>query len=266
MSLKQELLQEAMDFHDPVELPAIDTWEPECPEDEVFKTIRGAIMLDVSSFFGLEPNAQLDAFVMSTKRSYNNPEMRAHTIQYLNYFEKYYDLEHELPMIYCRLKYLIDYEPAYTREAFFYDLTRYIMNGSIALKIGFMNRDNYSLNLTYKNLKNPNLQYSDKHGQIMMKASAIMNCMIPLMCHFMYARGITNSTEFILAVYDILIEEYNRKYDVDIYNKLYETAISNVLRTAKRNQTIWNMQDIRGINTSIHTLQSVQNVLINIMP
>ena len=78
----------------------------------------------------------------------------------------------------------------------------------------------------------------------------------------MFARGITNSTEFILAVYDVLID----LYDVDIYNKLYETAISNVLRTAKRNQTIWNMQDIRGNNTTIHSLQSVQNVLINIMP
>lgn len=96
----------------------------------------------------------------------------------------------------------------------------------------------------------------------MMKISVIMNCMIPLMCHFMYARGITNSTEFILSVYDILIDQY----DIDVYNKLYETAISNVLRTAKRNQAIWSMQDIRGINTSIHSLQSVQNVLINIMP
>ena len=100
----------------------------------------------------------------------------------------------------------------------------------------------------------------------MMKLSTTMNCIIPLMCHFMYARGIGNSTEFILSVYDVLIDQYNRKYNVDIYSKLYETAISNVLRTAKRNQAIWNMQDIRGINTSIHTLQSVQNVLINIMP
>lgn len=95
-----------------------------------------------------------------------------------------------------------------------------------------------------------------------MKLSVLMNCMIPLLCHFMFARNISNSTEFLLSVYDILID----LYDVDIYNKLYETAISNVLRTAKRNQTIWNMQDIRGINTSIHSLQSVQNVLINIMP
>lgn len=96
----------------------------------------------------------------------------------------------------------------------------------------------------------------------MMKLSVLMNCMIPLMCHFMHQRGVTNSMEFLLSIYDVLID----LYDVDIYNKLYETAISNVLRTAKRNQGIWNMQDIRGINTSIHSLQSVQNVLINIMP
>ena len=96
----------------------------------------------------------------------------------------------------------------------------------------------------------------------MMKISVLMNVMIPLMCHFMYARGINDSTEFILSVYDLLIDQF----DIDVYNKLYETAISNVLRTAKRNQGIWNMQDIRGINTTIHSLQSVQNVLINIMP
>lgn len=95
-----------------------------------------------------------------------------------------------------------------------------------------------------------------------MKMSVLMNIMIPLMCHFMYARGVTNSTEFLLSIYDILID----LYDVDVYNKLYETAISNVLRTAKRNQGIWAMQDIRGVNTTIHTLQSVQNILINIMP
>ena len=101
-----------------------------------------------------------------------------------------------------------------------------------------------------------------KHGKIFMKISVLMNCMIPLMCHFMYAKGISNSTEFLLSVYDILINQY----DIDVYSKLYETAISNVSRTAKRNQGIWNMQDIRGINISIHSLQSVQNVLINIMP
>ena len=75
--MSQRQLLEPMEFFEPIPFQPIDTWVP-APEDEVFKTIRGAVMLDVSSFYGMEPNAQLDAFIMSTKRSYNNPEMRAH--------------------------------------------------------------------------------------------------------------------------------------------------------------------------------------------
>lgn len=138
----------------------VDQWVAS-PDDYIFRTTRGIVMLDVSSFYGMESNPQLDAFVMSTKRSYNNPEMREHIIHYLNYFEKYYDRDHELPAVYCMMKYLIDYEPAYTKEAFIFDLKRYIMDGSVSKKIGYMNRDNYALNLTYRNVKNPNLQYSD---------------------------------------------------------------------------------------------------------
>ncbi len=157
---KPKQLIDPIEFYDPVPFQPVDTWEPS-PEDELFKTTKGAIMTDVSSFYGMEPNPQLDAFIMSTKRSYNNPDMRSHTVHYLNYFEKFYDTDHELITIYCRLKYLIDIEPAYTKEAFFYDLNRYIMHGTIALKVAFMNQDNYALNLAYKNVKNPNLQYSD---------------------------------------------------------------------------------------------------------
>ena len=150
---EEELVEAVIFEENPQERPRIDEWVPD-PEDMVFKPAKGAIMLDVSSFFGMEPNAQLDAFITGTKRSYNNPSMRDHTIQYLNYFEKYYDTEHELVTIYCRLKYLIDFVPAYSREAFFYDLSRYIMDGSISLKVGFMNADCYALNLTYRNLCN----------------------------------------------------------------------------------------------------------------
>lgn len=140
----------------------IDQWEPK-PEDMVFRTAKGAIMMDVSSFFQMDSNPQLDTFVMSPKRSYNNEKMREHTTHYLNYFEKFYDPEHELLFTYARLKYLIDFVPAYSREAFIHDLERYIISGysTISLKIGLMNQDNYALNLTYKNTKNPNLQYSD---------------------------------------------------------------------------------------------------------
>lgn len=158
--IKKDLI-EVMEFHNPINFVKIDEWVPE-PEDFVFKTVRGAIMMDVSSFFMMEPNASLDGFVMSTKRSYNNPDMREHTIHYLNYFEKFYDREHELVTLYSKLKYFIDCENiAYNKDAFINDLRRYFFRGNIFIKLGFMNEANYSLNLTYKNVKNPNLQYSD---------------------------------------------------------------------------------------------------------
>ena len=100
----------------------------------------------------------------------------------------------------------------------------------------------------------------------MMKTSVIMNSIIPLICHFMHVRGIQDSRSFLLEVYDVLFQEIQAHYNIDLYNKLYETAFSNVSRTEKRNQTIWNMQDIRGIDVTTHSLQSVENIIINIMP
>ena len=95
-----------------------------------------------------------------------------------------------------------------------------------------------------------------------MKISLIMNATIPLLCHFMYARNVDNTINFLYSIYDRILH----MYDVDIYNKLYETAISNVSRSGKRDKQIWDMQDIRGINQTTHALQCVYNIILNIMP
>ena len=151
---------------DKSEIIPVDLWDTEKypidEEDRIFKNIKGDIILPIAEFFHKEDSAKtLDYFAVTPKRSYNSDTTRNHICRYLNYFEKYYDTDLELAMIYCRLKYLIDYEPKYTKDAFIYDLHRYIMTGPVSIKLGYLNRDNYQLNLTYKNVKNPNLQYSD---------------------------------------------------------------------------------------------------------
>lgn len=95
-----------------------------------------------------------------------------------------------------------------------------------------------------------------------MKISVLMNIMIPLLCHFMYMRKITQTSDFLLEIYDDLIRIYP---DIDIWSKLYETASSNVTRNAKKNSGLWNLQDIRGINTTLHSEHCVHNILINII-
>lgn len=261
MAKKKAELYDPIIIHPPLKKVPVDEWIPE-PGDEVFKTVKGALMMDVSSFYGLENNPNLDSFYLKSKRSYNSQKVRDHMCQYLNYFEKFYDYDNELVTIYSSIKYLIDYEPKYSKEALFYDIQRYIIFGPISIKVDYMNKDNYSLSLTYRNKKNPVLQYSDRHAKLLMKISLLMNMMAPLLCHFMTQRGIKNSTDFLLEIYDILI---HIDPDIDIYSKLYETAETNVTKSAKNNPGIFAKQDIRGVSVSTHTAGCVVNIIINII-
>lgn len=96
----------------------------------------------------------------------------------------------------------------------------------------------------------PGLQYTNKHGLVLMKISVLMNIIIPLLTHFIYVNKITNANGFLLEIYDVLLH----MYDVDIYNKLYETSISNITKSGKNHALLWSMQDIRGNNLTTHSL------------
>lgn len=238
----------------------VDEWEPN-EEDMLFKHTKGAVILPVSQYYNVPDKESLDYFII-TKKSHNSPEMREHCTKYLNYFTKYYDKDKELFSVYCQIKYLIDLEDdSYNKDAFFYDIDKYLLSYSMMYKIILMNRDNYTLSLNYKNKTDPSLQYNNKHGSMMMKISLIMNILIPLIGHFAYKRKLPVNT-FILEVFDKIIYMYD---EVNLYNKLYETSNSNILRSTKEHP-IWNKQDIRGKNTTTHTLDSVNNIILNMIP
>ena len=243
-------------------IPLVDSWVPN-PEDVIFKHTKGAMILPVSDFYGVEPSANFDCFVLSTKRCYNSDEVRNHCSLYLNYFEKYFDPEHELLMIYYRLKYYIDYVPNYDKRTFISDLNRLMFSPNMLAKVRNMNNANYSLNLTYKNKNNPGLQYTDRHGAILMEISLLMNMVIPLSTHYIYVNRIQTVKDFLLEVYDNIFSLYP---DVDIYSKLYETAISNVNHSADKNSVLWAMQGIRTINPTTHSLSTVENIILQIIP
>lgn len=245
----------------------VDQWEPSDPMDQIFKPCKGAVWLPVTQFFGImDPTKDnLNLFVLSTKRCYNGDIMREHISKYLNYFEKYYDQDLELAMAVSKIKCNIDLVPGYTKEQFKYDIERLILSDSICMKAVLMNNDNYALHLDekkYKNEKNPSLIYSDRHAKIILWMSLLMNMVIPLATHFIYINKIPNANEFLLWIFNSILN----LTDVDIYNKFYETSSSNVNRSSKKHERLWNRQDIRGKDPVTHSLESVQNIILNIMP
>lgn len=251
----------------PTDFVPVDIWKPSSEEDIIFKPGRGSIRIPVTSLFQItDPSKEsLDIFILSSKRCYNGDIVKCHISKYMNYFEKYYDTDHELLWMIARIKCNIDLIPSYTKEQFRYDIDRLILSESICMKAIRMNCDNYGLKLDekkYKNEKNPSLIYSDRHAKIILWMSLLMNMIIPLATHFIYINKIVNANEFLLWIFDSIIS----MTDVDIYNKFYETSSSNVNRSAKKHERLWNKQDIRGKDTVTHSIESVQNIILNIMP
>lgn len=245
----------------------VDHWQPVNESEIIFAPCKGAVWLPVTKMFGItDPSLeQLNIFVLSTKRCYNGDIMRDHISRYLNYFELFYDTDHELLAVLSKIKYSIDFVPGYTAHQLKYDIDRLILTNSILMKAVQMNDINYTLALdekNYKNEKNPSLIYSDRHAKILLWMSLLMNMVIPLATHYIYIKKIPQVNEFLLWIFDSIIS----LTDVDIYNKLYETAFSNVNRTTKKHARLWNRQDIRGKDPVTHSVESVQNIILNIMP
>lgn len=252
----------------PVEIPIVDEWIPN-PEDQIFRHAKNIIFAPLSNFYhiGEDGNQNINYFAINPKKSYNSDDLRPHTCHYLNYFEKFFDIEKEYFTNMAHIKFFIDVYPEYRTENFIYDIRRYILQDSIFAKTRAMCDFNYSLVLSYRSQNNPQLQYTDEHAKILMQMSILMNLCIPLITHFAYTKRITNIDEFIMDIYDYIIYA-PITHGVDILSKLYETSISNVSKNEKNNPIIWadTKQSIRGKDTVTHSLSAVRNIIINIMP
>lgn len=246
----------------------VDQWVPEPNSvDEILKVGKGCLFLPVTQLFGIiDPMKEnLNVFIIASKRCYNGDIMRDHMHRYINYFEKFYDPDHELLHMICRIKCSVDLVPTYTQEQFKYDIQRMILSDSILMKAMQMTHDNYNLHLDdkkYKNEKNPSLIYSDRHAKVILWMSLLMNFVIPLAAHMIYVKGITNSNDFLLWIYESILNLTS----VDIINKLYETSSSNANRSAKKHEKLWDKQDIRGKDPVTHSIESIQTMILNIMP
>lgn len=245
-----------------LKIPFIDEWVPEV-EDIIFRNIKRYFIAPVSSFWKTESSLELDMFDLTSKKCYNSEEVRNHICKYLNYFEKFYDTDKEYLTILCRIKFMIGYGNEYNENAFIYDIRRYILSPSIINKVSQLVEDNYRLTLNYKSITNPALQYTDEHAKMLMIMSMLIDMIIPMLTHYAVTNKINDIDSFLLGVYDYIIYMFP---SVDLYSKMYETCITNTSQNEQRNKPLWVRQDIRGLDVVIHSDNSLENIVLNVMP
>ena len=251
---------------------------PEYPIDEsdrLFKNAKGEIILPIHELFGdhntsgdNEQAKQLDYFAMHSKRSYNSDETRDHICQYMNYFEKFYDTDHELLMIMYKIKIAMDSIKTYSEDNFMADINRYIIrNTNLTFKIRRMVDDNYSMSLSNNNNKTPNLQFTNRHAKVLYEMTILMNMYVPLATHFMYINFIKGTPEiqrFMLRLFDMCMIKYEEERGIYIWDKLYETATSVVNKSVNVDRQLWDKNLVRGVNPVTHVRESVIDAIIQI--
>ena len=116
-------------------IPFVDEWIMR-EEDEIIRfEAKDILLIPVSKmFYGIEQSI-LDFFVLKKKRCYKDDKFRVHIAIYLNYFEKFFDTDHELISAYAMIKYMIHTEKHYTEDNLMRDVKKYILSPSVASPI-----------------------------------------------------------------------------------------------------------------------------------
>jgi hypothetical protein len=131
-----------------------------------------------------------------------------------------------------------------------------------------MNNEQYHLELNYKNNKSPVLEYTDFHAKIMLKISVMQNMMIPIITHFIMKKRYNNNDvkNILLRSFDLLFQATKTIYNIDLVSKICETTFSNVTKNTNSNVVLWDMQNIRGRNSTTHSIETVENIIMQIIP
>lgn len=244
-------------------IPHVDVWEP-AEEDKIFRAVnRGKITAPVSRVLIDEDDMMFDEFVLAMKKSYSAEAFTEHVVHYLNYLEKYYDENHELLVIYAKIKYMIDTMPEYNEQNLMDDIKRDIIFGSFHHKIKAMNEANFIIHIK-KNKRDGNvLQYNNAHLLALMEISLFQVTMIPLIMHFTFRRKVNDIDAFLSRCYDVLIRMHD---DMNLLNKLIETANSRIIQNYSKNQVLWDKQFIRGRNRLVQNIETVMSIITVIIP
>ena len=249
-------------------IPPVDRWVPN-PEDIIFRGLRGKqIMAPLAKILTNDDEDMLmfDSFILSVKKCYSSEEKVDHFTQYLNYFEKYYDSDHELLAIYARMKFMIDTDDAglYTKQQFMADIKRDILFSTFARKVKAMNEDNFIIHIK-RNKKDGNvLQYSNRHLSALMEIGLFQIILIPLLTHYAYMKKIQNIDAYLMEFYEILIIDMHP--DIDILTKLSETANSRIIQDMSKNSGSWDKQYIRSKNKFTYNIEIVWAIISQIIP
>lgn len=233
-------------------------------EEIVLKPISKYIIeIRFDKIFDKPDLREINNFILNQKRTYAN-HIKIYC-NYINYFIAHYDYDNELLLAYLKIKFMIDNaKNKYTRKTLIEECYTHLLSDTMVKKIEQMTEDLYSINLDTKSvINNESLQFTNRHGKILMSMSMAMKIFIPLITHYAHVYGIKNMDKHILKCFDDIASYFEG--DNDIYSKIYETVTSRINPTKESQKGHWGRVEIEGDDPLNQIDKIVEKIYINII-
>lgn len=257
----------------------IDLWEPEEDDPVYVRPDAKTMVIDFHRIYPSIPyNIALNTFNVN-RDCYSNRlgsfkskdgSVDKGICHYINYFIEFYDDDKELPMAYLKIKYILDKKNSVPmKPKKFNKLIQHIFfTDSIINKVKKLTDANYIVSLTQdendKKEYPKSLQFTNQHGKIMMSISFMMKIIAPVIYHYIgkYKDKEAISKIQIYPFYEPLFTIIPPP-NINIWNKIYITALANYNANAANNKYMWQQQEIFGVGRDYAIENLVKEKLIS---
>jgi len=161
-------------------------------------------------------------------------------------------------------------ENEYTKEEMINDIVTVINNKTVKNFVSEYINGNYVEELdeqteeTKKTKKiNQELQFTDEHVKILLKAAESIRLSIPLITEFCERRK-HEVNDTLYDVFEAIIKLYQGK--IEMMNKIHRFVYSRVVSTQYSDKTIWNLLTNKSKDVNVITMEFLKDIVIGILP
>jgi len=161
-------------------------------------------------------------------------------------------------------------EEEYTKEEMINDIVTIINNESVQKFVNGFISSNYIEELdeqteeTKKTKKiNQELQFTDEHVKILLKAAESIRFSIPLITEFCEKRK-HEVNDTLYDTFEAIIRIYQGK--IEMKNKIHRFVYSRVVSTQYSDKTIWNLLTNKSKDVNVITIEFLKDIIIGILP
>lgn len=219
----------------------VDEWEAE-GEDKLITYAGKSIMIPFDKLIDKVKKDTLNTFFISYKDSY--VKRLPQITNFLNYFIKFYDQDHELIMNYLHCKYMIDSKKTNpSRKGIIKWLYKRFVTESMYNKVQKFVDDNYRIDLSQNKeigrTYSESLEFTNKHAKELYLISAFIKMLIPLVMHYISVIKGKPEVKKLIKYYKPLFDLIYEKDKVNLYAKMFHSILVKVNFSESNNPVIW---------------------------